>query len=109
MRTSPCSYHGMGVSPCTAWCAAYARPSPRHASTWSFRSAKGACDSSDASCRSPLGTRSSFAKGGQCEVLCPEGGSEHDLRRVDRLHQDALDLLALFDHTLVDNGRPAGG
>src|SRR6266571_5396968 len=42
MRTSPCSYNGMVVSPCTAWCAAYARPSPRHASPWSCRRATGA-------------------------------------------------------------------
>src|SRR5215510_16014890 len=32
----------MVVSPCTALCGAGARPSPRHASTWSFRSATGA-------------------------------------------------------------------
>src|SRR5712691_2249309 len=32
----------MTVSPCTALCSAYARASPRHASTWSFRSATGA-------------------------------------------------------------------
>src|SRR5438128_8769683 len=42
MRTSPWSYNGMAVSPCTAWCAAYARPSPRHASPWSVRRATGA-------------------------------------------------------------------
>jgi hypothetical protein len=29
-------------SPGTAWCSAYARPSPRHASPWSVRSATGA-------------------------------------------------------------------
>src|SRR6266700_7895370 len=32
----------MGVSPCIAWCAADARPSPRHTSPWSCRSATGA-------------------------------------------------------------------
>jgi hypothetical protein len=32
----------MAVSPCTALCSAYARPSPRHASTWSVRRATGA-------------------------------------------------------------------
>jgi hypothetical protein len=32
----------MGVSPCTALCSAYARTSPRHACTWSVRSATGA-------------------------------------------------------------------
>src|SRR6266478_5578040 len=29
-------------APGTAWCSAYARPSPRHASPWSCRSATGA-------------------------------------------------------------------
>src|SRR5713101_3060504 len=42
MRTSPCSYNGMGVSPCIAWCSEDARPSPRHTSPWSCRSATGA-------------------------------------------------------------------
>src|SRR6266446_8807290 len=42
MRTSPFSYNGMAVSPCTAWCSADARLSPRHASPWSCRSATGA-------------------------------------------------------------------
>src|SRR5712691_9164138 len=32
----------MGVSPCIAWCSADARPSPRHTSPWSCRSATGA-------------------------------------------------------------------
>src|SRR2546425_12788871 len=42
MRTSPCSYNGMVVSPCTALCSADARTSPRHASPWSVRRATGA-------------------------------------------------------------------
>src|SRR5215467_4410487 len=35
MRTSPLSYNGMAVSPCTAWCCADARASTTHAHLWS--------------------------------------------------------------------------
>src|SRR5216683_7773001 len=37
-----CEFCQSTSSPGTAWCSAYARPSPRHASTWSVRSATGA-------------------------------------------------------------------
>src|SRR6266571_7299877 len=90
----------MTVSPCTALCAAYARASPRHASTWSFRRATGAQRLSSAGtlvrvveplvkARVSKGRKAAFEHlSSSCEIEKPR--TDYTLRRLGPHHRSTV-------------------